>query len=265
MKNMETMHNSNSEKIVAFENQQEIMGKIREDGFAEYAKTLPNMADAFDLEKNKASSELHRCICCMDGRTPCGIHSAGSGMLLSDAEFNKLFEESEADSISSHTGCGAAKIYAERNGLSGDPDEIAKQWAQEKAKELGVPYVHLEVDKPFHYERVCYYDGTGNFNYKGVKGLPPGFVVGRKFMEKGASLAEVGVAINIIFGDHGLGGLLNEENPFVLAVVADNQKEMEELKKELEEVVKTLGKKVTINGFISPKEEEETKISRIAA
>ena len=245
-----------AEKAEAFESQQEIMRKISEVGFAAYAETVPNLADAFDLEKHKALEESGRCICCMDERTPYGIHSAGSGILLSDADFERYFKESGADAISSHTGCGAAKLYCEKMGLVGDPDTIARQWAEKKAKEKGVPHVHLEVEKPFHNARVCYYDGTGKFNYKGVEGLPAGFVVGRKYMSKDASLGEGGVARNIIFGDHGFGEeLLNAENPFMFVAIADTEKEMAAFKKELLELTDSLGDNVVIDGFVAPKSE----------
>ena len=132
-------------------------------------------------------------------------------------------------------------------------DEIAKEWAQQKAKELGIAYKHLEVDKPFHYARVCYYDGTGRFNYKGVEGLPSGFVVSRKNMTAQASGAEVKVAVNIIFGDHGFGkDLLNEENPFMLVAIGKDDKETELLKKELLKIAKASGKSVVVDSFTAP-------------
>ena len=184
-KNSEDHHSS--EKLEVFVSQQEIMQKIGEAGFAKYAESLPNLADAFNLEKHNASDGLCHCICCMDERTPYGVHSAGSGILLSDKEFDEYFEKTGADSISSHTGCGAAKLYAEKMGLVGDPDVIAREWAERKAKEKGVPHIHLEVEKPSHYARVCYYDGTGRFNYQGVN-LPVGFVVNRGNLNKEASL-----------------------------------------------------------------------------
>ena len=229
MKIVEKDSHHQEEKTEVFEEQQEIMRKIKEFGFAKYVETMQNLPDAFDVEKHKPGEDVHNCICCMDERTPFGLHSAGSGILLSKEEFDIYFEKSGAKAISSHTGCGAAKIFAEKMGLMGDPDTIAREWAQQKATEKGVPHVHLEVEKPFHYARVCYYDGTGKFNYAGIKGLPAGFVVGRRFMSKEASLAEGGVAKSIIFGDHGLGEeLLNEENPFLFVAVGETQEQMEE-------------------------------------
>ena len=261
MSNIETMQNTTheevleSEKTEIFEGQQELMKEIYKTGFEKHAESILNLADAFDLERHKPAEENHKCICCMDERTPFGIHSAGSGILLSDKDFEKYFKESGADSISSHQGCGAAKIYAKKMGLEGDSDIIGKEWAEKKAQEMGVPHLHLTVEKPFHFARVCYYDATGKFNYEGIQGLPEGFVVGRKFMSKEASLAEAGVAKNIIFGDHGFGEeLLTKETPFLFVAIANTKSEMETLKNELEELTKSFGENTAIDGFISPKE-----------
>jgi hypothetical protein len=258
MKNLEHenhMETEESEKIKAFENQQETMQNIYKEGFASYAKKLPNLADAFDLNKHEPADGFCNCVCCMDERTPDGIHAAGSGILLSDKDFAEFFKKSGAESISSHTGCGAARIYCEKMCLPvEDSDRIGREWAEKKAGEMSVPYIHLEVAKPFHYARVCYYDGTGKFNYDGVKGLPAGFMVGRANMSKEASLAEVGVAKNIIFGHHGYGpDLLNKENPFLFVAVADTKEKMEVLKEELAKLVESFGEGVALDGFVAPK------------
>ena len=254
------------EKAEAFEQQQAIMERIKEMGFARYVETLPNLGDAFDLEKHKPVDNLHKCVCCMDERTPYGVHSAGSGILLSDADFDQYFKKSGADSISSHTGCGAAKLYAEKMGLAGDPDAIAREWAERKAKEKGIPHVHLDVEKPFHFSRVCYYDGTGRFNYNGVQGLPAGFVVGRKFMNQDSSTAEGGVAKDIIFGHHGFGEeLLTKENPFLFVAIGENIGAVNKLKKELEILTAKFGNKVAVDGFVVPKATEAVEPEQIAA
>lgn len=247
------LENHESEKHEAFEAQQEIMRDIYENGFAKHVETISNLPDAFDLEKHKPAEDCNCCVCCMDGRTPFGIHSAGSGMLLSEAELDKYLEESKANSISSHTGCGAAKLYCKAKRIDKDPDEVAKEWAKEVAERKGLKYVHLEVDKPFHYERVCYYDGTGKFNYSGVDGLPAGFVISRKNMTKDASLAEAGVAKDIIFGDHGFGAkLLNEKNPFIFVAVGETEEQLNKLMAELEAKAKEMGGNIKVDGFVAP-------------
>jgi hypothetical protein len=232
----------------AFEEQQAIMQKIVEMGFAQYVKALPGLVDAFDLGKHKAGNFV-KCVCCMDERTPLGIHCAGSGILLSDEDFEKYFDWAKPDAISSHDGCGAGKLYAKKIGFKGDSDLLAKEWAEKKAKEKGITHIHLGVEKPFHFARVCYYDGTGKFNYQGVEGLPAGFVVDRKCMTKEASLAECAVAKTIIFGDHGFGNLLNENNPFIFVAVAESEQQLTELKAELSEMAKDYGKEVLVDGF----------------
>lgn len=245
------------QKIEAFEDQQEIMQRIMEMGFEKYAETLPNLLDAFDLEKHKPAENLDICICCMDGRTPFGVHSAGSGILLPKEELKKYFKESGATAIASHKDCGASKIYAEMMGLDvNDSDNIGEKRLEEMAKEMGVPYINLGVEKSFHSERVVYYDGTGKFNYAGVEGLPEGFVVSRKYMTEESSLKECGIAKSIAFGHHGFGEeLLNQENPFLFVVVAETEKEMQVLKKELAGFVASFGDKVAIDGFLVPKDE----------
>ena len=251
------MDSQQEEKINAFEMQQPIMRHVYEVGFQKHVEEeVKNLNDAFDLEKHKPSEENHKCLCCMDERTPYGVHSAGSGALLSDEDFDKYFEEIGADSISSHDGCGAAILYAQKMGLNvAEADKIIREWAEKKAKQKGVPHIHLGVEKPFHSARVCYYDATGKFNYDGVEGLPEGFVVARK-QGKEPALAEAGVAKDIIFGHHGFGEeLLNSENPFVFVAVAETESELSQLKSELSTFAAQYGDKVTVDGFLAPKAE----------
>jgi len=263
MKHLETQHtmteenlHHEKEKAEAFFADQTIMEKIYKEGFSKYVEKLRNIKDAFDLEKHRPPQEnVSRCVCCMDERTPYGIHSAGGGILLSDKDFNAFFEASKPDAISSHEGCGAAKIYCKQKGI--DPmesNQVAKNWAQKKAKEKGVEYIHLPVPKPFHFARVCYYDGTGEFNYQGVEGLPAGFVVGRKYMGQKPSVIEAKVAGDISFGDHGFGKeLLNKENSFLYVAVGDSEDHTEVLKGELADLKKAaFGKAITIDGFTRP-------------
>jgi hypothetical protein len=124
------------------------------------------------------------------------------------------------------------------------------------ARRLGLTHVHLslEEEKPFHYARVCYYDRTGKFNYRGVEGLPAGFVVSDlNGISKESSLASVKLAMSIAFGDHGPAGLLSEENPFILVAVANTEEQLEALKTQLTKLAESFGTKVVVDGFLSPK------------
>jgi hypothetical protein len=257
--------NHEKEKKAAFESQQGIMDKIREMGFARYAETLPNLKDAFDLEKHQLGLGIKKCGCCMDEGTPWGVH--GALQLLSDEEFDEWFQKNKPTHLSGHDGCGAeallAKKLVEEDAI--DPDVargIAARWIETKATKYGVGYVHIpkeEMKRPdFHDARVCYVDATGRFNCDGVEGLPKGFIVTHSFSNFEPTLLQAGVAEAIIFGDHGFGNdgkFLNEENKFVFVPIADSWEELEKMKDELSEFkfANSLGKEIAIDGFVAPK------------
>lgn len=250
--------------------EQEMMKKIQKEGFADFAEGVPNLTDAFDLEKHEPAEGLRRCLCCMDERIATGLHSAGSGILLSEKDFEELCKTAKLDSISSHRGCGAAKIFAgtergkafaKERGLSlDDPDAIGATWAREMAEKLDIPYIYLEPEESHHTARACYYDDTGTFN--NLDGLPKGFVIGRKHMSKEACLAEVQVAKKIASGDHGFGpDFFTKENPFLLVAIGSTQEEADVLKEELENL--DLGEDVVIDSFVAPKQESEIESEEI--
>lgn len=248
--------NHGAEKKEAFEKQQIIMEKINKIGFAHYTETLPNLKDAFDLNKHKLENHS-RCVCCMDEGTPEGIHSAGSGILLSEEDLETYVRVAQPDAISSHDGCGAGKLYCRAHGLpEKNSDQIAREWAEDKAKKYNLPHIHVstaDMKRPtgFHDARVCYYDATGKINNDSSAGLPKGFVISRAYMKKENCLAEASVAMDIIFGDHGLGELLTEKNPFVIIAVAKNEKELEEIKKEITELKNPYGDRVRFGAFLA--------------
>ena len=241
--------------------------------FADIAERILEYNDAFDLEQHKTAGEYGRCLCCMDERVGTGLHAAGSGILLPEEDFFKLCKEAGIDSLSDHVGCGAVAIFAgseagikfarERGIDINDTDLIGKTWSMEMAEKLTeklkrkIDYTHLEPKEHDHSSaRVCYYDKTGRFN--NTNGLPKGFVVGRKYMSKDASLSEVGVAKNIMWGDHGVGpDFFTKENPFLLVAIGESSKEVEKLKKELASLA--LGETVLVTGFVAPKTERKEK------
>ena len=49
----------------AFLAAQDVMEQIRRESFANHVEKLPNLSDAFDLEKHKPAENIHRCICCI--------------------------------------------------------------------------------------------------------------------------------------------------------------------------------------------------------
>ncbi|MBX4200850.1 hypothetical protein KW786_01845 [Candidatus Parcubacteria bacterium] len=185
-----------TDKERTFKEQEAVMTKIYKDGFPAYVESLGISVDPREYQDN--------------------IYTAGSGILLSEKEFDDMIEEvkrnhnveelknsglcfmcmdertkAEPGVFTSHEGCGAVGIwvgtpegaaYCEKNSLDpNDVDAVAKHWSKARAEKLGMKYKHLEVDKPdYHYGRAFYYLVINQFNYKALKGLPPGFTVSRK-------------------------------------------------------------------------------------
>jgi hypothetical protein len=234
-----------------YNKEESLFDEIYSKGFASYTRELPRLLEAFAPPK--------KCICCMDEGTPEGMHAAGSGILLNEEQLQKYFQETKPEIITSHDGCGAAKIYAKANGLNEEEaDKIGREWAEKQAAKFGLKHEHIlgtEMSRPTegHFARVCYYDTTGVLNWNHDAGLPAGFVVSRKFMDPEYALKEVSVASNIAFGHHGLSEeLLSEEKPFLFVAVAATEAELEQAMKELKTLAHTHGKKIRVEGFVVP-------------
>lgn len=204
------------------------------------------------------------CLCCIDEGTDSGLfRAAGSGILLSDEERASLIDRLQAMGIKgvrSHEGCGAAEKYCKDNNIpETNVEEVAKQKAQEMAALLGVPYLgHIEKlsrPKEFHYARVVYYDGTGQFNQAASKDkLPPGFVVSRRYLhdlEEGdptenqykPAIDNTKLAIQIALGAHGFGKKITADKPLMLVALGDPHDSMfnqEAMQRELEQLVQSI-------------------------
>jgi len=227
-----------------FKEQEEVMQKIYRTGARSYFESLPDLVKAF--------SPHDRWIRCIDDRTPGGYHSAGSGILRKEEEVLASFRAAQVQGITSHDGCGAAAMYAQKNSLTSNPDEYGKRWSEQIAGKLGVPYKHIEISKP-HNARICYYDGTRRFNFSNVDSLLPGFIVSRRIQDSATSINEAEITANIALGDHGFGKLITEDRPFVVVAIGQSEKELEEFKKELTPTLSNFGNKVKIDGFVAPK------------
>jgi hypothetical protein len=238
----------NENKIIIFNDQQPLFQKIMEVGFSSYASSLKNLPDFFVLKD--------RAIRCVDEGTPGGLHSAGSGILRDKQEILKIFRDAKVMGITSHDGCGAAKLYARTNGLDESKgDECGKKFAEEIAHELALPYYHITAEemarpKEFHIARVAYYDGTGTFNFGDGKTFPPGFIISRKIQSEKDSLFEGSLGLNIAFGKNGFGDLLTKTDPFILVAIGETEKDVDNLKSELKKLKHTFGNKVIIESFV---------------
>ena len=256
MLNFESMEQI-STKQDSWNKQQEVMVKFYKQGAEQYLSSLENINNAFEEKK--------KCVCCMDEGTAHmnmeGKYAlAGSGILYPAASREErldkvadLLIELGVHEITSHDGCGAAKIACERDGLQTDgSDEYGKKWAedlrrvmQEKlAGKHEVAYRHIDIKdmtRPaeYHNARTVWFDGTGRFNPAVLgKKAPQGFVIDYKNDihknadedVKGYPFEELKVALTIAFGHHGFEKLFNQENPFVVVVMADDQQELDRLK-----------------------------------
>lgn len=254
---MSAKHNLDIKKY--WNEQSEILKKIEDNGgIASYIKTIPNIADAF-----KGNDLI---VCCIDEGTPYGcIRFAGSLILNQDkaGKFIPLLENAGVQGVYSHTGCGAAQLYAKQNNLDVDKaDEYGIDWAKKLAEMIGVPYKgHIGTQgiepmkrpKEFHIARVIYYDGTGRFNPDKVKDLPLGFVISRRYhLEAKDALDEVKIAISIATGNHGFGDLIDKISPIIIIPIGDSGDRnfsVNKLKSEINEILEEYKDRVVIDGF----------------
>lgn len=221
----------------------------------------PELSKAFNF---------HSTCACIDEGTPFGtIRLAGSGILHpGGAEaVAKILLEAGAKEVTSHYGCGAAERWTENNGGElKDADENGKRFAQEVVKKMSeisgkeIKYRHIskeEMKRPehLHVAKCAYYDGTGLFNPDNIAGVPEGFVVSRRFLDKEQSLFNVDLAAQIAFGPYGFGDKFTKDEPFVIFAVGnpkDKDFSAEKLSKELEPLVAKYGGRVKLEGFSAP-------------
>jgi hypothetical protein len=233
-----------------FEEQKEIFNKTRELGFSKYAHLSHSLSNYFELR------DIY--VRCIDDGTPGGIHLAGSGILREKRELTRIFKENGVSGITSHDGCSAALLYAQRNGLDEtESDKIAKKWSETIARELGIDHRHIdfsEMQRPrdFHIARVVYYDGTGKFDYKDGQFFPPGFIISRNIQNALSALEETNLGMAISFGKYGFGKLISSAHPFSLIAIGNDEEETTALKKELRGIKHGHENKVIIDGFTAP-------------
>jgi hypothetical protein len=219
-----------------------------------YKKGIGKMLEQENAETLFEDGES--CLCCIDEGTDSGLfRAAGSGILLSDEERATLVDRLQAmgvKGVKSHEGCGAADKYCKDNNITDKTvEEVAKEKAQQIAKELGVPYLgHIEkLSRPaeFHYARTVYYDGTGQFNQAAVgEKLPPGFVISRRYLDDKSSIDNLQLAIQIALGHHGFGKKITKDKPLMLVALGDPHDSMFDaaaMQKEMDDFLKQLAEK----------------------
>lgn len=233
-----------------WEAQQPIFDQIYSEGMENYVKTIPELEKSFKLKD--------RDLRCIDERTPGGIHLAGSGILMSDKKLEKTLFNADIKNVWTHEECGAAKLYAQKNGFNQEKsDEYARAWGETLEKKFGIKYrghiksAELQGPGGLHIARLAYYDATGQFDFQNVKELPPGFIISRKYLEADYAKAEMKVAISIAMGAHGFNDLINKKTPFIIVPIADgrdNKLSLKQLKNELKTIAQN-NPAVIIDGF----------------
>lgn len=242
----------------------------RDDLWNEYKMPPDAGKDIAGSPELSKAFNFHSTCACIDEGTPFGtIRLAGSGILQpGGAEaVAKILLEAGAEEVTSHDGCGAAALWTKNNG--GDEkaaDEYGKKFAREvvgKMSEISgkeIKYRHIskeEMKRPehLHVAKCAYYDGTGLFNPDNVAGLPEGFVVSRRFLDKEQALFNADLAVQIALGHHGFGDKFTKDESFVIFAVGnpkDKEFSAEKLLAELEPLVAKYGGRVKLESFSAP-------------
>jgi len=277
------------QKQEAWDRQQGLMAKLNRQGAEDFLRSVDKIDDAFEHEKKR--------VCCMDEGTahmniPGKFEMAGSGILYPAASWEERLDK-VADimiglgitQITSHDGCGAAGLACKRDGIQTDrPDKYGIKWAQDLQNKImektsgkrDVTYRHIqskEMVRPdeFHLARVAWFDATGRFNPAALgDNIPMGFVIDYKHdtekatdaTEKNYPFEELKVALSIAFGGHGFGEKFNEQNPFVVVVMTEDEQELEQLKERIFQFVADLNiaeetkKAIKVDGYLTQAERE---------
>lgn len=155
------------------------------------------------------------------------VHMAGEGILNSDAV--KDLKAAGIAGIIPHRDCGAKAIYARGFDQTGNPDDIGLVAVRALAEKVGVSIVQIvdadELATGTHYARAAYYDVTedGVFNWSKVPGMPPGFVVSRRYIsDPEYAKLEADISVGIALGEHGFGPRFTTRTPFYLVAVCDS-------------------------------------------
>ncbi len=211
-----------------------------------------------------------------EGTAALQIGIGGSGILMSEEQRDRLAtflaEQIVAGKkvrLHPHQECGAAKKASKNKEINKeeDFDAEATQFTQEllelikkKVLELDPTQMNTEIENAFvsieemtrppgfHPAFGIYLETTGRFNPARpekpsvLDRLPPMFELGAKFLDAKHSTDNIGVALEIAFGDHGFADKFTKEHPFVIALIVDaspgSQKIAQELKSNIQDFLK---------------------------
>jgi|GEM_PF-659551 len=254
-------HKAEADALWKESSQNELIGRLNDPKYR--GKRIMEMVSEKTKEKISQAFSEKPCSCgCSDGR----IHThrlgrAGMGILAGEVATADALEKMIANGevrmdgkdgfiITSHDGCGAAKIVCQKMIFEGklpegtDPDSLGVEFAKNVVailNERGVKatWRHTQAGEmdDFHNERAIYLDGTGKLNIEDAaddetdeKLFPRGFIFSDLRLDRAVTVAELKALSGIARGDHGFGNRFNKNNPFYIIIAARNEAQYEELK-----------------------------------
>jgi len=223
---------------------------VERSGIGSYVQSLSNLGDAF--------RPRDRALRCIDGRTPGGVHLAGSGVLLGQEKAQAFAQAAGVDRVTYHEDCEAARLWAVAHGHGeANASVCGREFAEELAAALGVPCGEAPLTgvPGFHDETAVYYDGTGRADPSRVSGLPKGFVISRLYFGEDfpAALAEAKLAVDLALSDLGFADLFTADHPLRVIAIGHPQEPrfaLQQLMQELGLLELPAPERVVVEGFV---------------
>ena len=171
---------------------------------------------------------------CMDDRMEIGkgrtARIAGSGILYQEdiGRLVRIANLANVGEITWHRDCGAARLWLEMKGEKNSTlervDEAAREFAERFARKLGVPCREAGIiGRPgLHPALTIYVDFAGGIEPSRDERMPEGFVISAAYLPEEFWLGELGVALDIIAGHHGLGQYASPDRPIVVTGILQN-------------------------------------------
>ncbi len=203
----------------------------------DFLNTIPEPA------KEKAFSKPESMIVvCIDEGCTCNSHAgnepelnfAGSGILYDVDATALVLQGKNISVITSHDGCGAGAL-ANKDPYQYTSKLVEKINTYRTEKDLPlVKHEHIAAKEmtrheSFHEATAVYFnidtvlfDATRILDEDGNEIMPKGFTIDAGHFTIDNSLAELGVSIDIAFGDHGFGKRFSTENPFTIVFVGND-------------------------------------------
>lgn len=196
----------------------------------------------YGLAWNRAFQARTVFIGCIDERVPNKYRNwlklpiAGSGVLLTTEQRLAVVERIQKAGvdvrvISYHEGCGACQAVAHEQGLEAWP--LSEQVAREMNESFGLNQAPWRIgygpasdhqmagDPRFHHARAIVVTGSTYFD-SGLLGWPDPFLVSARFAADDQALrTEVGFAISIANGQHGMGNARLRQQPLLIVIIGD--------------------------------------------